>query len=1010
MAYSDEVLADGPLAYYRLGETSGAIVTDSSGNGRNGAYSGTVTQGVTGALAADADTALGLGGSGYALVNHASWMNVSTVTVEIWFRTTQTGAQSLIARYGSSSVSEVIALDLSTSNVVRAYGNFSGVKIASATVTGLRDGNWHHAVGTYDGSAIRLYIDGTQVASVAATGTPQSGSLGYRFGSRNASPNNNLIGAIDEAAIYGTALSDARIATHYTAGATVPPTAAGSGTASLTLSASGAAVAAVQAASGAASLSFTASGASAGAGDIGASGSASFEFDAIAVLDEDAEPPEQLGYGIPLSMDMTPRVIPPLDPTVNIQPTPITAIATDVPAFTEGGDVTEAFKRSGVEVRGVWGSRRLFMGGQDVTVVRGKPTIIHGYQLTEPHGYGPADFTFPAFTELEAAPAWMMEHTSAELVHVDPDGNRVRTIWRGLNTRPQPSRGGMRIHCDGEASGRLALRDRQSSLVFYVKDVGHRAPKAYKTVGLRYSPFPRGFTTDCKVPTRGLDGGTYLDYVDALIAQGQTLDGKQLTVLPTGQHGDLYEFGWKDRATVHATLFAGARGVGTDDLSTDLQEKPNALFAYFRTPQGELVRNAKYPGLIQAPPPAFPGDMQLGDTGDVIDILQQKLYGMRYMNSFDVNVSETFDANTLAGVRRLQRDARLPVTGVVNLKTWNALFDVTTTGPSLWDAHISPFIKDPRLGEMVETSNGSDAYVNPEYDPNVVQVDKTMDLGVQDRKAAVEYLEAHYEAIHNGATPWTGTIDLGSDLFAGSVTHEEAPNVTPMSRFDLRAGQNILLRNFQGGSILLHVSGVDVAEDGSVKLAVDTHARDLMTIAEIIKRNQESRVSPHRAWKQSRRKGNGHSSLVEADEHFGHLNMRVVCPGGKWTVFPVVIGQSGSINRIRIVTTPGRQFCVGLTVGKTDRRWWNRVVGNPFAGKRWERERVKDMIERRRILLGAWGESGDPVKIKLLDDGGMDYHTPFGENGGLAWVAIYPRGHTVIRPQRILWPVLESGA
>lgn len=38
MGYADEILADSPLVYWRLGESSGTAVTDSSGNGRDGFY------------------------------------------------------------------------------------------------------------------------------------------------------------------------------------------------------------------------------------------------------------------------------------------------------------------------------------------------------------------------------------------------------------------------------------------------------------------------------------------------------------------------------------------------------------------------------------------------------------------------------------------------------------------------------------------------------------------------------------------------------------------------------------------------------------------------------------------------------------------------------------------------------------------------------------------------------------------------------------------------------------
>ncbi len=60
-AYLSAVLTDLPSGYWRLGEGSGVVAVDSSGNGRNGTYSATgVTLGQTGLLTGDTDTAAAL--------------------------------------------------------------------------------------------------------------------------------------------------------------------------------------------------------------------------------------------------------------------------------------------------------------------------------------------------------------------------------------------------------------------------------------------------------------------------------------------------------------------------------------------------------------------------------------------------------------------------------------------------------------------------------------------------------------------------------------------------------------------------------------------------------------------------------------------------------------------------------------------------------------------------------------------------------------------------------------
>jgi beta-galactosidase len=80
-------------------------------------------------------------------------------------------------------------------------------------------GNWHRVTGVYDGTALRLYLDGVQVATAARTGAVDPGLAEVNLG-RNATTqlDNDLWsirlgrGLIDDARVYGTALTAAQLA------------------------------------------------------------------------------------------------------------------------------------------------------------------------------------------------------------------------------------------------------------------------------------------------------------------------------------------------------------------------------------------------------------------------------------------------------------------------------------------------------------------------------------------------------------------------------------------------------------------------------------------------------------------------------------------------------------------------------------------------------------------------------------------------------------------------------
>ena len=86
----------------------------------------------------------------------------------------------------------------------------------SAASGAIQVGSIYHVVGTYDGTTERLYINGVQVTSAALTGAITTSSNSLTIGSGGAA--GYFAGTIDDVAVYGTALSAARVASHYTAG------------------------------------------------------------------------------------------------------------------------------------------------------------------------------------------------------------------------------------------------------------------------------------------------------------------------------------------------------------------------------------------------------------------------------------------------------------------------------------------------------------------------------------------------------------------------------------------------------------------------------------------------------------------------------------------------------------------------------------------------------------------------------------------------------------------------
>lgn len=260
MTYSAEVLADSPVGYWRLGDSSGATAVDSSGNSHDGTYTNGPTLAQAGALVGDADTSVSFDGSDdyVALSNPVALRLTSAWTLEAWcfVPTGETQEAALISQeFNTGNVQYMLGFfDGAFQTLAPSVGFYNGGWNIANSASGISTNAWHHIVGTWNGTILRIYVDGTEMDTTTPGSSPASTSDPFRIGSRwDTSGTHKYKGRIDEVAIYGTTLSAARVLAHYTAGTTTstgnPTAVAGVGTVPAS-TATGAAVAVPSAVAG----------------------------------------------------------------------------------------------------------------------------------------------------------------------------------------------------------------------------------------------------------------------------------------------------------------------------------------------------------------------------------------------------------------------------------------------------------------------------------------------------------------------------------------------------------------------------------------------------------------------------------------------------------------------------------------------------------------------------------------------------------------------------------------
>jgi hypothetical protein len=173
--YPEAVAANSPVGYWRLNESAGPVAADSAGS-NPGTYAGAVP-GVPGLLASASNTAASFSGTNQnvRVPTSASLSPTAAVTLEAWIKPTALPGTGLFASVLTKAGS--YSLQFNGSKLEFTIVQSGTRRRLQAPAGAIVVGSTYHIVGAYDGSAQRLYINGTQVAQVALTGAITATSM-----------------------------------------------------------------------------------------------------------------------------------------------------------------------------------------------------------------------------------------------------------------------------------------------------------------------------------------------------------------------------------------------------------------------------------------------------------------------------------------------------------------------------------------------------------------------------------------------------------------------------------------------------------------------------------------------------------------------------------------------------------------------------------------------------------------------------------------------------------------
>ena len=146
-------------------------------------------------------------------------LQLSKFSVASWFKTTSNFEKiAMIVNKGgvgsdSSGNNMNYGLWMSTSEQVQAgFETSSGSDRMVTSPNSYNNGQWHHGVVTFDGSILRLYVDGVQITTLSTSSIPETtGNHPLKIGANSRIADNLFTGSIDEVGVWNRVLNSTEI-------------------------------------------------------------------------------------------------------------------------------------------------------------------------------------------------------------------------------------------------------------------------------------------------------------------------------------------------------------------------------------------------------------------------------------------------------------------------------------------------------------------------------------------------------------------------------------------------------------------------------------------------------------------------------------------------------------------------------------------------------------------------------------------------------------------------------
>ena len=211
--------ASGLVGYWPMDEGTGTTTADLSGNNNTGTLTNSPTW-VTSSNCKSGNCISFDGVDDHVIVANSSSVGPAVMTVSTWARTLNNSViQEFVSKTEGGSYN--LGINFWSANSLSWVAYIAGNYRAAEKSSSIMNNTWHHITGTFDGSTIRLFLDGVQVGSYNQAGTISTITTPLCFGAEAGPTICNggrfLQGNLDDIRIYNRALSVDEVKSIYNA-------------------------------------------------------------------------------------------------------------------------------------------------------------------------------------------------------------------------------------------------------------------------------------------------------------------------------------------------------------------------------------------------------------------------------------------------------------------------------------------------------------------------------------------------------------------------------------------------------------------------------------------------------------------------------------------------------------------------------------------------------------------------------------------------------------------------